>query len=167
MVAKREKIFRIRVPCYQLLDLMEEGVGSWERGKRLPHFSRRFYIGSRTSLSRAIMANFQIQQEIEGEWRSTKTVEIMGLRIPAYFTTDPQLLHDYIANFQTKSDDVFVVSYPKSGKKFERRCMRHQHGALQLFTEIQIDMGYKISLVIYNAGSGKIASKTAKFDRGR
>lgn len=108
------------------------------------------------------MANFQIQQEIEGEWRSTKTVEIMGLRIPAYFTTDPQLLHDYITNFQTKSDDLFVVSYPKSGKKFERRCMRHQHRALQLFTEIQIEMGYKISLVIHNAGSGKIASKTAQ-----
>ena len=41
----------------------------------------------------------------------------MGLRIPAYFTDDPQALHDYIVNFKTKSDDVFVVSYPKSGKR--------------------------------------------------
>ena len=63
------------------------------------------------------MANFPILQEIEGEWRSSKTVEIMGLRIPAYFTDDPQALHDYIVNFKTKSDDVFVVSYPKSGKR--------------------------------------------------
>ena len=62
------------------------------------------------------MASFAVLQEAEGEWRSTKTVEVMGLRIPAYFTSDPQLLHDYIANFQTKSDDVFIVSYPKSGK---------------------------------------------------
>ena len=54
-------------------------------------------------------------QEAEGEWRSTKTVEIMGLRIPVYFTSDPGSLHDYIANFPTKSDDVFIVSYPKSG----------------------------------------------------
>ena len=54
------------------------------------------------------MASFQIQQEIEGEWTSTKTIEIMGLRIPAYFTTDPQLLHDYIANFQTRSDDSIL-----------------------------------------------------------
>ena len=63
------------------------------------------------------MANFPILQEIEGEWKSSKTVEIMGLRIPAYFTDDPQALHDYIVNFKTKSDDVFVVSYPKSGKR--------------------------------------------------
>ena len=62
------------------------------------------------------MANFTILQEIEGEWKSSKTVEIMGLRIPAYFTDDPQVLHDYIVNFKTKSDDVFIVSYPKSGK---------------------------------------------------
>ena len=45
----------------------------------------------------------------------TKTMEIMGLRIPAYFTDDPRLLYDYIVNFKTKSDDVFVVSYPKAG----------------------------------------------------
>ena len=63
------------------------------------------------------MANFPILQEIEGEWKSSKVVEIMGLRIPAYFTDDPQVLHDYIVNFKTKSDDVFVVSYPKSGKR--------------------------------------------------
>ena len=46
--------------------------------------------------------------------------------------------------------------------------MRHQHGALQLlmlFIEIQIEMGYKISPVIYNAGSRKIASRTAKLRR--
>ena len=63
------------------------------------------------------MANFPILQEIEGEWRSSKTVEIMGLRIPTYFTDNPQVLYDYIVNFKTKSDDVFVVSYPKSGKR--------------------------------------------------
>ena len=65
------------------------------------------------------MANFSILQEIKGEWRSTKTMEIMGLRIPAYFTDDPRLLYDYIVNFKTKSDDVFVVSYPKAGWNIE------------------------------------------------
>lgn len=62
------------------------------------------------------MTSFPVLQEIEGEWRAEKTVEIMGLRILAYFTTDPQALHDYISNFQTKSGDVFIASYPKSGK---------------------------------------------------
>ena len=61
------------------------------------------------------MANFPVFQETEGEWTSVRTVEILGVRIPAYFTTDPQLLYDFITNFQTKPDDVFIVSYPKSG----------------------------------------------------
>ena len=66
--------------------------------------------------SPTLMAGFPVFQEIEGEWTSVKTVEILGVRIPAYFTTDPQLLYEFITNFQTKPDDVFIVSYPKSGK---------------------------------------------------
>ena len=63
------------------------------------------------------MATFPVFQETEGEWKSVKTVEILGLRIPAYFTSDPQLLYDFITNFKTEPDDVFIVSYPKSGKR--------------------------------------------------
>ena len=66
------------------------------------------------------MASVPVFQETEGEWKSVKTVEILGVRIPAYFTTDPQLLYDFITNFQTKPDDVFIVSYPKSGKLSEK-----------------------------------------------
>ena len=62
------------------------------------------------------MSSFPVFQETEGEWTSVRTVEILGVRIPAYFTTDPQLLCDFITNFQTKPDDVFIVSYPKSGE---------------------------------------------------
>ena len=62
------------------------------------------------------MATFPVFQEIEGAWKNVKTVEILGLRILAYFTPDPQLLYDFITNFQTKSDDVFIASYPKSGE---------------------------------------------------
>ena len=49
----------------------------------------------------------------------------MGLRIPAYLTDDPQLLYDYIVNFRTKSDDVFVVSYPKAGQ-YIKNCFLYQ-----------------------------------------
>ena len=60
------------------------------------------------------MSTFSVLQESKGEWTSDKIVEILRLRIPAYFFPDPQLLHDVITAFQTRLEDVFVVSYPKS-----------------------------------------------------
>ena len=63
---------------------------------------------------RDTMSTFSVLQESEGEWTSDKIVEILRLRIPAYFVPDPQLLHDVITAFQTRLEDVFVVSYPKS-----------------------------------------------------
>ena len=71
-------------------------------------------------MRRDTMSTFPVLQESEGEWTSDKTVELLGLRIPAYFVPDPQLLHDFITGFQTKPDDVFVVSYPCLGS---RNCL--------------------------------------------
>ena len=65
------------------------------------------------------MATFPVLQEREGEWTNSKMVEILGLRILSYFAPDPQLLQDFITNFQTKADDVFIASYPKSGEAVE------------------------------------------------
>ena len=61
------------------------------------------------------MSSFPVFQFTEGEWTSWRCIDILGTKVPAYFTSDPALLTDYISSLQTKSDDVFVVGYPKSG----------------------------------------------------
>ena len=62
--------------------------------------------------------NFPVFQEQEGEWTSPKTFLIEGVPIHDFFTPNPGTLRDYIVNFQTRRDDVFIVSYPKSGKVY-------------------------------------------------
>jgi len=60
------------------------------------------------------MATFQTVRETEGGWTSPEMAIIHGVRISAALV-DPNLNED-LEHFQTRKDDVFVASYPKSGK---------------------------------------------------
>ena len=63
-----------------------------------------------------IMTSSEVTEVREGDWTTGNFREILGLKIPAYFTSDPQLLSDFITNLRTRPDDVFIASYPKSGE---------------------------------------------------
>ena len=61
---------------------------------------------------------YPVLQTRKGNWRSLSYYRIKGLNIPTLNTGDPAKLEQYLDNFQTKSDDVFVASYLKSGKPY-------------------------------------------------
>ena len=47
------------------------------------------------------MASFPVFQVTEGQWTYEKLIDVLGLKTPAFLTTNPQLLCDFITNFQT------------------------------------------------------------------
>ena len=63
-----------------------------------------------------IMTSSSVLQFTEGEWTSEKLIEILGFKIPTYLVGDDALLTEFISSFQTRQDDVFIVTYPKSGR---------------------------------------------------
>ena len=75
--------------------------------------------------------SFPVFQQREGEWTSPSTFLLEGVPIHQFFTQDPAALHDFIVNFQTRADDVFVVSYPKSGMKRDVSLLFHVRAALE------------------------------------
>lgn len=52
-------------------------------------------------------------QERYGEYRNSKTVLVLGVRMPPFYVKG---FKDFIENFQTRHDDVFIVGFPRSGE---------------------------------------------------
>lgn len=51
-------------------------------------------------------------QERYGEYRNSKTALVLGVRMPPFYVKG---FKDFIENFQTRHDDVFIVGFPRSG----------------------------------------------------
>ena len=61
------------------------------------------------------MATVQTVQEKEGDWTGVKLALVRGIRVVAELL-DPNFNED-LDRFYTRKDDVFVATYPRSGKQ--------------------------------------------------
>ena len=98
------------LPSHAIIPRRWEGVR--DEAKQCPRRGFRLTPDS----EQIIMATFPVFQVKEGEWTSAKFFDVLGVKIAPRLVSDPHLLCDFITNFQTRQDDVFVVTYPRSGE---------------------------------------------------
>ena len=63
-----------------------------------------------------IMGDFHIIQEIEGDFKGPRQALVCGVRVPFYLPIVDIDFEKDLSRFETREDDVFIVTYPKSGK---------------------------------------------------
>ena len=56
-----------------------------------------------------IMTSSEVTEVREGDYTTGNFRKVLGLKIQAYFTSDPQLLSDFITNLRTRPDDIFIA----------------------------------------------------------
>ena len=64
--------------------------------------------------------HFTVIQEKEGEFFGPRQVLIRGVRLTINAPSTGKDLERDLSRFETRSDDVYVVSFPKSGKAIDR-----------------------------------------------
>ena len=63
----------------------------------------------------SFMASQEPIQEVEGDYRDSKTSFVKGVRMPFFYVYKTGF-EEFIDKFQTRIDDVFIVGIPRSGK---------------------------------------------------
>ena len=61
------------------------------------------------------MASQDLIQEVEGDYRNSKTAFVKGVRMPPLYAYKTGF-EEFIEKFQTRIDDVFIVGIPRSGE---------------------------------------------------
>ena len=77
------------------------------------------------------MSTFQYaDQIIEGDWRGTRNPVVCGVRLPAYPNHIHANFESDLPTFRTRKEDVYVVTYPKSGELYIMRLIFLMKGYL-------------------------------------
>ena len=74
-----------------------------------------FFANSRIITIFSFMASQDPIQEVEGDYRNSKTSFVKGVRMPLVYVYKTGF-EEFIDKFQTRIDDVFIVGIPRSGK---------------------------------------------------